>query len=320
MERIDVNHTHSSLSPKGCAVTFGCFDGIHLGHQKIILKLKKEAFKKNLKTALYLFHPHPQIVLNPKNIFKKLFTLEETQTILQSWGLDYFGIIPFSLNMSTWSPEKFVTDFIASHLNPKLIVVGYDFSFGASRKGGVSHLKSLGVDWNFEVKQVSPLLKEGEPVSTSWIKALLSQGDIEQANSFLGREFFLSGSVVKGEGRGRHLGYPTANLSLPDKALPKRGVYSVQVRFQEKWHPGVLNIGFKPTFLSKLSEEKVFHRRTPFFEVHIIDGNFNLYGKTLYLKITHFLREEKTFENATALKAQIQKDIQKALDNSIASV
>lgn len=313
MKRIDADFSQHSLLPRGCAVTFGCFDGIHLGHQKIISKLKEEALKRKLKTALYLFHPHPQTILNPKRNFKKLFTLKETQTLLQPWELDYFGVIPFNQNISTWSPEKFVTSFVVPQLKPKLIVAGYDFSFGASREGGISHLKSMGEDWDFEVQQVSSFLKKKKPVSTSRIKVLLSQGHIKEANSLLGREFFLSGIVSKGEGRGRELGYPTANLLLPDKIIPKKGVYSVQVLVHKKWRLGVLNIGFRPTFAQK-SSEKPNLRQTLFFEVHIINGKFDLYGKILCVKITRFLREEKTFKTATALKAQIQKDIKEALN------
>ena len=312
MKRIDADLSQPSLLPKGCAVTFGCFDGIHLGHQKIISKLKEEALKRKLKTALYLFHPHPQTVLNPKRNFKKLFTLEETQTLLQPWELDYFGVIPFNQNISTWSPEKFVTSFVVPHLKPKLIVAGYDFSFGASREGGISHLKSMGANWNFEVQQVSSLLKKKKPVSTSRIKTLLSQGHIEEANSLLWREFFLSGTVSRGEGRGRKLGYPTANLLLPDKVIPKKGVYSVQALVHEKWRLGVLNIGFKPTFTQQ-SLKKPTHGQTLSFEVHIINGEFDLYGKTLCVKMNRFLREEKTFKTAMALKTQIQKDIKEAL-------
>ena len=151
--------------------------GIHLD-QEIIFKLKKEALKRKLKTALYMFYPHPQTVLAPEKNFKRLFTLEETQNILESFGLDFFGVIPFDLKLSKWSPEEFVSSFIVPHLKPRLIVVGYDFSFGSQRLGNVSHLKSLSRNWHFEVQQIPPLLKKGEPVSTSRIKKLLSRASI----------------------------------------------------------------------------------------------------------------------------------------------
>ena len=313
MKRIEVDFLNPALSPKECAVTLGCFDGIHLGHQEIILQLKKEAQKKGLKAALYVFHPHPQIVLNPQSNFKKLFTLQEIETLLRPFELDFFGLIPFNLKISRWSPEEFITSFLIPHLNPRLWVAGYDFAFGAQREGQFSHAKSFAKTLNFEVQQIPPVLKQGEPVSTSRIKKLLISGCIEQANKLLGREFFFSGTVIKGEGRGQKLGYPTANLLLEgDKIMPKRGVYSVQVHFQKKWHPGVMNIGLRPTFRQK-SEKKILNKKQFHFEVHIINKSFHLYDKRLCVKLQNFLREERVFSGKDDLKLQIQKDIQKTL-------
>ena len=314
MKKIQLDFSNPSIPPKGCAVTLGCFDGIHLGHQKIICNLKKEALKRKLKTALYMFYPHPQTVLAPEKKFKRLFTLEETQSILEPFGLDFFGVIPFDLRLSKWSPEEFVSSFIVPYLKPRFIVVGYDFSFGSQRQGNVSHLKSLGQNWDFEVQQIPPLSKQGEPVSTSRIKRLLSEGSIRKANALLGREFFFSGTVVRGEGRGRKLGYPTANLSPPGKLILKNGVYSIQVCFQKVWHKAVLNIGLKPTFFPK-SIKKATSIGKISFEVHIIHGNFNWYGQNICVKVHRFLREERAFNKISSLKAQIQKDIQETLND-----
>lgn len=313
MKQIKVSFSNPSLPPKKCAVTLGCFDGIHLGHQAIIHQLKKEAGKRKLKTALYLFHPHPQTVLKPQSNFKRLFTLQEIEALLHPLGLDFFGLIPFNLKVSRWSPEEFIRSFLIPHLNPKLWIVGYDFAFGAGRVGKISHLKAFGKTLKFEVRQLSPVLKEGEPVSTSRIKKLIATGCIRKANELLGREFFFSGTVIKGEGRGKNFGYPTANLLLnDDKVMLKRGVYSAQVQFQKKWHPGVMNVGLRPTFLRKL-DKKMSDKQKLHFEVHIIDGNFKLYGKRLCVRVQNFLREERSFHEVDSLKSQIQKDIQKTL-------
>lgn len=305
-KRIDVNFSNPSGSPKGCAVTFGCFDGIHLGHRKILSRLVELARQRSLKTALYLFHPHPQAVLNPAQGFKRLFTLTETKTLLQEQNLDFFGLIPFDLEMSRWSPKTFLSSFVAPFFQPQLIVAGHDFAFGANARGSFSDLKVFSQGTACQVRQVPPVRRQGQVVSTSRIKKLLQKGCIRQANALLGRKFILSGSVVRGHGRGRRIGYRTANLFISsDKMLPKKGVYAIQARFQSEWHPGVLNIGSKPTFLK--------NSRAVFCEAHIINRNFNLYDKQLHLRICRFLREERLFSNTEALKSQIQKDIKKAL-------
>lgn len=315
MKRVDVDFSNPALSPKKCAVALGCFDGVHLGHQEVIRQLKKEALKRKLKTALYLFHPHPQAVLKPQANFKKLFTLREIEALLHSMGLDFFGLIPFNLKISRWSPEEFIKSFLIPQLNPKLWIVGYDFAFGAGRAGKISHLRAFAKDLSFEVQQLPPVLKKGKPVSTSRIKELIAGGSIKQANKLLGREFFFSGNVIKGEGRGKQIGYPTANLLLDtDKIALRKGVYGVQAQFGGKWHPGVMNVGFRPTFFKKSGQGKIVSDITkPHFEAHIIDGVFELYGKRIRVRVQNFLREERVFNKVEHLKSQIRRDIQKTL-------
>ena len=315
MKRIDIDFSNSALPPKRCAVTLGCFDGIHLGHQELIRRLKKEALKRGLKTALYLFHPHPQAVLKPQTNFKKIFTLAETEALLHPIGLDFFGLIPFNLKVSQWSPGEFIKSFLIPHLDPRLWVVGYDFAFGAGRKGKASHLKTFAKEGSFKIRQIPPVLKAGEPVSTSRIKKLIAAGAVREANELLGRKFFFSGKVVKGAGRGGKIGFPTANLLLDDiKIRLKKGVYGVQTLLQGKCRPGVMNVGVRPTFFRKPDpEEKTTDTKKPHFEVHIIGGDFNLYGKQIRIRVENFLREERTFDSAALLKSQIQRDIQKTL-------
>ena len=295
--------------PKEGVVSLGCFDGIHLGHQKIISLMKNQARKRNLKTAIYLFHPHPFQVLNPGKPFQQLFSLRELKIILKSCPLDFFGIIAFSESFSRLSPKEFIQSFIGPQLQPKVMVVGYDFSFGRRRLGRISDLKAFGKEENFEVIQAPAHLVAGRPVSTSRIKEALSLGQVEEATRLAGSPFFLMAPVVKGQGRGRKLGYPTANLSVAkDKFLPKKGVYSARIWWKGQiGQPAVLNIGHRPTFGAS---ERVT------VEAHILKGHIeDLYRRTLKVEIHSFLREEKAFKNSIELQKQIQKDVQRALNN-----
>ena len=295
--------------PKGGVISLGCFDGIHLGHQKIISVMKDQAREKNLKTGLYLFHPHPFQILNPEKPFRRLFSLRELKYILEPYQLDFLGVISFSKSFSRLSPKEFIRSFIKPQFHPKVIVVGYDFSFGRHRQGRISDLKTLGEQENFEVVQAPAHLVDGKPVSTSRIKSALSLGQMEEVCRLSSRPFFLIASVVRGRGFGRTLGYPTANLSFPeDKSLPKKGVYSARVWL--KGLPGqlaVVNIGHKPTFGGS---KKVT------VEAHIIKGSFDdLYHQTLRVEINSFLREERAFKNSIELQKQIQEDVRIALNN-----
>ena len=271
--------------------------------------MKTQAQKRNLKTALYLFYPHPFQVLNPGKPFGRLLSLRELKPILKTCPLDFFGIIAFSKGFSRLSPKEFIRSFIGPQLRPKVVVAGYDFSFGRRRLGHISDLKSFGKEENFEVIQAPVHLVSGGPVSTSRIKEALSLGQVEEANHLLGRPFFLRAPVVKGQGRGRELGYPTANLSVAkDKFLPKKGVYSARIRWKnQKNQPAVVNIGCRPTFGD--SKEVMV-------EAHILSEPVeNLYRRTLKVEIHSFLREERAFKDSAGLRKQIQKDIRKSLNN-----
>ncbi|MCY4512413.1 MAG: riboflavin biosynthesis protein RibF, partial [Bdellovibrionales bacterium] len=296
-------------APKKGVISLGCFDGIHLGHQKIISVMKAQAQEKDLKTALYVFFPHPFQVLNPDKPFKRLFSIRELKHILESYQLDFFGKVSFSRNFSQLSPAEFIQSFIAPQFQPKVIVVGYDFSFGRNREGRISDLRNFGREENFQVVQAPVHLVGGRPVSTSRIKEALSLGRMEEVHQLLRRSFFIIAPVVKGQGRGRKLGYPTANLLLPeDKLLPKKGVYSARVWMEDrKGHPAVLNIGYKPTFGGS---------KKMTIEVHMIKGLFDdLYNRTLRVEIHSFIREERAFKSSIDLQRQIRRDVKVALNN-----
>ena len=296
----------SVTPPKDCVLAVGCFDGIHLGHQKIISAMRAFARQKGRKTALCLFHPHPLQILRPSAPFRRLFTLREIGYILSGCGLDFTGVIPFTVDFSRLSPKDFVRSFIVPRFQPAAVVAGYDFSFGRDRKGRFSHLKSFGQTVPFEVIRVPARARHSAPVSTSRIKEALSLGDTKTAFELLGRPFFFSASVVKGRGRGRKLGFPTANLSLPpEKFLPKKGVYSARVWRAGAPRPAVLNIGHKPTFGEGESLT---------VEVHITGhpAPGELYNQTLRVEPGAFLRPERSFKSPAELSAQIQKDIKTA--------
>ena len=301
----DLNNRLAS-PPKNCVLALGCFDGIHLGHQKIISAMRAFARRKNRKTALCLFHPHPRQVLRSTAPFQRLFTLRETGDILSDRGLDFTGVIPFTAALSRLQPEEFVQSFIVPRFQPSGLAVGYDFSFGRDRKGGVCHLQNFGRISGFEVLQIPARSLGRAPVSTSRIKEALSLGDTKTAFELLGRPFFFSGVVARGRGRGRKLGFPTANLSLsPEKFLPKKGVYSARARQGRRLWPAVLNIGRRPTFGG--GEDLTV-------EVHIIAPRppGDLYNQRLEVEPGEFLRPERSFKTPDDLRRQIQKDIETA--------
>ena len=304
MKRIHLDFQSDSSVLKESILTVGCFDGIHKGHQQIIFEVQRESKKKKVPSCLCLFEPHPLEILQPEKKIKKLFTIDETEKILKPYKLDYLGVIPFDHSFSRQSSEQFIHQMI-SKLNPSCLVVGYDFSFGADRKGNIKDLIKKGKEFQFEVKQIPALILENQPVSSSRIRNLLSLGKMEEVAHLLGYKFFIMSSVIKGKGRGKTLGFPTANLSVDQKNLPKKGVYAARVKHQNKWYTSVLNIGNQPTFSD--STEQVL-------EVHIIGENFDLYGSTIILEWGNFLREERVFSSVSGLKNQIQSDIQKTLN------
>ena len=304
MKRIYLDFQSDSSVLKESVLTIGCFDGIHKGHQQILFEVQRESEKKKVPSCLCLFEPHPLEILQPEKKFKKLFTIDETEEILKSYKLDYLGVIPFDHSFSRQSPEQFIHQ-ITSKLNPSYLVVGYDFSFGVDRKGNVKDLIKKGKELQFEVKQIPALVLGNQPVSSSRIRNLLSLGKMEEAAHLLGYNFFIMSSVIKGQGRGRKLGFPTANLLVDRKNLPKKGVYAARVKHQNKWYASVLNIGNQPTFSN--SKEQIL-------EVHIIGESFDLYGVTITLEWRNFLREERPFSSISGLQNQIQSDIQETLN------
>ena len=299
-----INYHQDKLSPKKVVLSLGCFDGIHLGHQSLIQYLILSAKKKEAPSCLCLFDPLPFQFLKKQRAFKRLFTIKETKALLKIFDLDFFCIIPFDYEFSKLKPEEFIRSFIIKHFDPVEMIVGYDFSFAHQRVGNFSTLKNLAKKFHFDVKQVKAYLYKGEPVSSSRIRKSLSLAKMKEVKALLGRPFSIQSKVIKGEARGRQLGFPTANFQLKQKELPPFGVYGGRVKVADSWHKSVINIGTRPTFSSNTSV---------FVEVHIIEASFDLYDQELDLELDFFVRKEKAFSSSLELKNQIKQDIHKVL-------
>lgn len=300
-----IDFKQACLIPKKSVLSLGCFDGIHLGHQALIERLLLEANKKKAPSCLCLFDPLPFQVLKGKRIFKRLFTIEETKELLKPFDLNFLCIVPFNHKFSKLSPKEFVHSFIVKQFNPFKMIVGYDFSFAHQREGNFSVLKKLADKAGFSVEQIDVCLYKKEPVSSSRIRKCLALAQMEELKALLGRPFFIKSKVIKGDARGRKLGFPTANLQVKQKELPPVGVYGGRAKVADLWHKAVINIGRRPTFVT--IEDSVL------IEVHIISACFDLYAQDLEVELDFFIREEKAFSKVSDLKTAIKQDIQKAL-------
>ncbi len=283
------------------ALTVGAFDGIHLGHKALIQETLKTAQTLKIESALLTFDPHPRKVLQPQLKLKLLTTLEEKIKLIEKEGISNLIILPFTKSIAELSPELFVEKYLVDMLKVKTIIVGFNFYFGRGRTGNTELLKRLGEKYHFSVNILPPVKIGNRTVSSTLIRELLLKGEVEEANSLLGRPYSLSGKVIPGKGRGKILGFPTANLFVTeDKLLPAQGVYAVWAYLEGQKYQGALNIGTNPTFGEKSIS----------IEVHLLDYNHNhpLYGKILEIHFVKRIRAEKKFDNVEKLKEQIQKD------------
>ena len=295
---IGIRKLDSSL--KNSVLSLGGFDGIHLGHQALIQRLIESSKQRAGKSCLCLFDPLPFQVLNGEREFKRLFTIPELSAVLEEFDLDFLCVMPFDGHFSKLSSQEFIQSVLLSHFDPLHIVVGYDFSFSYQKEGNFSVLQSYGKELGFSVEKVEPFLHKGQPISSSRIRKHLSLAEMKEVRALLGRPFSIQSRVLKGEGRGRELGYPTANLQPENKDLPPWGVYSGKVQIQKKSYPAIVNIGCRPSFDS--SQRLV--------EVHILSFKRDIYGQILKVELDNFIREERKFSRHLDLKRQIRRDIQ----------
>ncbi len=285
-------------------VTIGTFDGVHFGHQKIIEKLVLEAKKANRKSVLLTFFPHPRMVLQKDNSLELINTIEERANLLEITGLDYLIIHPFSIAFSRMSALAFVRDILVNQLHISKLIIGYDHHFGKNREGNIIQLTEYSHLYDFKVEEIPAQDIDAVSVSSTKIRNALAEGSLKTANSYLGYNFMLSGTVVNGKQLGGKIGYPTANINVKEtyKLIPKTGVYVVLSKIQERNVYGMMNIGNRPTINGN-------HQT---IEVHFFDFNADLYGQNLQIELLYFLRDEEKFDTIESLIIQLKKDEQTA--------
>lgn len=287
---------------KNAVITIGTFDGVHLGHQKIIAQIKQEAAAIEGETIIITFYPHPRKVVHKEQ--KPLYllnTLSEKLHLLEQYGVDNVIVVPFNEAFASQSAAAYVEDFLVAKIHPKVIIIGYDHKFGKNRMGDYKTLEQYGQKCDFRVMEIPEKVLDEVTISSTRIREAIRNGNIDQANEYLGHPYSISGSVVKGNQLGRTIGYPTANIHIvdADKLLPVNGVYAVRVKDQnDDLYQGMLNIGVRPTIDGKALTT----------EVHIFEFSKDIYGQHLELQLIARLRNEQKFSGLEALKAQLNRD------------
>lgn len=285
-------------------ITVGTFDGLHCGHQAILAELKQKARARQGSATVVTFDPHPQVVLQrpDKPPVQILTATEEKIALLRQEGIDRLVVIPFTLQFSRTPSETFVREILWQRLGMQAVVIGHDHGFGKNREGDFATLERMGKELNFSVYEVPPYEMNGVTLSSTRVREALLDGEVEKASRYLGRHYSISGAVTAGEGRGKTLGFPTANVAPNDdkKLVPANGVYAVWVESEKlkTKYPGMMNIGYRPTF----------GNTARMLEVHVLDFSGDLYGATLAVHFAAKLRNEQKFESPQALMAQLQQD------------
>lgn len=282
-------------------VTVGTFDGLHVGHRRIIEKLKESASSVNGRSVVVTFSPHPRTVFKSSDPVKLITTLEEKIELFNETGIDVLWIINFTKEFASLTSEEFVSKYLVERLGMKGIIIGHDHRFGKGRDGDEQKLNLIGKQYGFTVTSVEAVSVNGENASSSKIRRALSEGDIKLAELYLGRRYSFRGEVIVGERRGRLLGFPTANVGSygEDKQLPANGVYAVKVKIEDRTLNGVINIGKRPTF----KDDDII---IP--EVHILDFNEDVYGKKIEVIFVERIRGEVKFSSKEELIEQINTD------------
>lgn len=300
---------HQSISDlpsfRNAVITIGTFDGVHSGHRAIIQQMLAEAETVNGETVIITFHPHPRKIIGKgANDLSLLNSLEEKSSRLSLLGIDHLVIIPFTDEFASMSAESYVRDFLVTLFHPSKIIIGYDHRFGNGRTGDFRLLESLGEKYAFQVVEIPAHIQNAVTISSTQIRNLLKDGQIEKANAFLGYPYMISGTVTEGDKRGRTIGFPTANILLLDKEklLPADGVYAITVMVKDALYKGMMNIGYRPTVSGTFRS----------VEVNIFDFDAEIYGEVLQVWLYGFIRAEIKFPSLDALKAQLKQDKEKA--------
>lgn len=287
-------------STKKTIVTLGTFDGVHLGHRKIIDRLVNESKTNGFESVVLTFFPHPRMVIQEDKQIKLLNTMEEKSTLLEDLGLDHLIVHPFDKKFSRLTALEFVEEILITQLNIAKIITGHDHRFGRNRTANIDDLIHYGSEFGFEVAQISAQEIEEVSVSSTKIRTALLEGKIKLANNYLTKPYFITGKVTQGKGIGRTIGYPTANIHIEQtyKLVPKNGVYVVSSLFEGQTIQGMMNIGINPT-VDGIDQS---------LEVFFFDFQQNLYDQYLPIFFHEYVREEKKFENLDALKLQLAQD------------
>lgn len=286
---------------KSSVLTIGNFDGVHLGHQKLLSALVRLAKENNTVSAALTFKPHPRTVLRPDLPHHRMFDYRDQVEMMAKIGVDYLVEEKFSKDFSLMTAEQFLTSYVLKIYNPVHIVVGYDFNFGKSRDGNIEYLRDFCQKRNIGFTVVEAFQLEGQIVSSSRIRNFLEHGELQKAESYLGRRYYLRGPIRVGYKRGRVIGTPTANISPEIEFIPRKGVYFTESFLHDKKFYSITNIGVNPTFENSDSYIKV--------ETHIFNFDEDIYGEHLRIELIQFHRDEVKFNSIDALKSQISNDL-----------
>ena len=293
-------------SSENTAITIGTFDGVHIGHRRILERLINNAKKRGAKSTVLTFFPHPRMVLQKDADLKLLNTLSEKQQILADMGLDYLIVHPFTQEFSRLSALEFVRDMLVNKLKVKSVVIGYDHRFGRNRNASIQEMIGFGNTFDFKVEEIPAQEIDEVSVSSTKIRNALLNGDVQTANAYLGYEYLLNGNVIKGKGLGKDLGFPTANIEIdsPYKLVPQNGVYIVNCEISGLSAPGMMNIGLNPT-VGGFSKS---------IEVNLFNVDQDLYRKQIRVRFLKKIRDEQKFESLGALSDQLYLDKKIALE------
>tara|TARA_A100000164_G_C21815213_1_gene727513 strand:- start:110 stop:1015 length:906 start_codon:yes stop_codon:yes gene_type:complete len=286
---------------KNSVLAIGNFDGLHKGHQKVLNQAKLRARRNNLRAGCLTFEPVPVMFFNKKIKNHRLSTLNQKIELLKKQNLDFVIIVKFNKKFSNLTADEFIKKIIYKKLKSKFVLVSRNFKFGKNREGDIKKLKHNEKIYDYKTEITFPLKKDKLVISSTRIRRLITAGKIQEANKMLGQNWTLEGKVIRGEQRGRKIGFPTCNLKLNDYIIPRMGVYSVLVNIGKIIKKGIANIGYRPTF----------GKNSLLLEVNIFGIKKNLYKKSIRVKFIKFIRAEKKFRNIEELKRQIKKDIKK---------
>ena len=294
------------LDGRDTVVTIGTFDGIHKGHWEVLSEIRRMADKKNARSVLVTFHPHPLTIVRPELAPPMITTPIEKKEILAESGLDYVVFIPFTPLLAQYNPRRFVEEILVERLKVKDLVVGYDHHFGRGRTGNVDTLRCLGSELGFDVHVVGPIGIEEAPISSTRIRKALLRGDVDTAHESLGRHYSLRGLVVRGDQRGRNMGFPTANLEVVGvgaggKLIPCPGIYAVRGFLRSGTYEGALHLGPRPTFQGL----------PPSIELHLLDFNEDIYGEEIRVEFISYLRNIISFDSQRELVDKMREDVEK---------